>query len=123
MKAKLRSLTVAAGCGLLLSLPQAGFTQAFYEHEAYQRPTALAMAGDLVIARPALLAMTVAGTAGFLVGLPFSALGGNVADSAKTLVAGPGKATFVRCLGCTNGRKPKLRHSDAYHEGDQVAAY
>lgn len=118
MKAKLRSLTIAAGCGLLLSLPQLGFT-----YEAYQRPTALAMAGDLVLARPALLAMTVAGTAGFIVALPFSALGGNVVDSAKTLVTGPGKATFWRCLGCSNGRKPKIHDTDAHQTQDQVAIY
>ncbi len=102
MKAKLRSLTTAVVFGLLFSLPNLTFAQ-----ETYQQPTALAMTGDLVLARPALLVMTVVGAAAFVVSLPFSALGGNVGSAADTLVVGPGKATFVRCLGCTNGRKSR----------------
>ena len=64
-------------------------------------PSAAAMALDLVIVRPVMLGVTVLGTAAFLVALPFSAAGGNVEQSAKTLVVGPGETTFVRCLGCT----------------------
>lgn len=105
MKAKLKSLTSAAVLGLLFSLPQLSVAQ-----ETYEQPTALAMTGDLVLARPALLVMTVAGTAAFILSSPFSAIGGNIGDSAKTLIVGPGKATFVRCLGCTNGRKPKVEN-------------
>ena len=107
MKAKLRSLTTAVVFGLLFSLPNLTFAQ-----ETYEEPTALAMTGDLLLARPALLVMTVLGTAAFVVSLPFSALGGNVGSAADTLVAGPGKATFVRCLGCKNGRKPKVENID-----------
>ena len=43
-------------------------------------PSAFAMTGDLVVARPLGLAMTAIGTAVFVVSLPFSALGGNVGD-------------------------------------------
>jgi len=64
-------------------------------------PTALAMAGDLVIARPAGIVLTVLGSAAFVLSLPFSAAGGNIGEAAETLVVGPAKATFVRCLGCT----------------------
>ena len=118
MKPKLRSLTAAAAFGLLFSLPQLGFTQ-----QTYESPTALAMAGDVVVARPALLVLTVAGAAAFVVSLPISALGGNVGDSAKTLVAGPGKATFWRCLGCRNGRKPRIHNTDYDSQADQIASY
>lgn len=107
MKAKLRSLTTAVVLGLLFSAPQLSMAQ-----ETHQQPTAMAMTGDLVLARPALLVMTVIGTAAFVVSLPFSALGGNVGDAADTLVVGPGKATFVRCLGCANGRKPKVHNTE-----------
>ncbi len=111
MKAKLRSLTTAVAFGLLFSLPNLSFAQHVFQPPAvgdtYQQPTALAMTGDLVLARPALFVMTVVGTAVFVVSLPFSALGGNVGNSADTLVVRPGKATFVRCLGCRNGRRPK----------------
>lgn len=66
-----------------------------------EEPSALAMASDLVLVRPAMLAITVIGTAVWVVGLPFSAAGGNVKGSANTLVLQPAKNTFVRCLGCT----------------------
>ncbi len=66
-----------------------------------QQPTALAMATDTVIVRPVMLAVTVVGTAFFLVSLPFSALGGNVGQAADTLMVQPAANTFLRCLGCT----------------------
>ena len=65
-------------------------------------PSGIEMAADLIIGRPAGLIMSLAGTAVFLVGLPFNAAGGNVKDSAKKLVAAPVMSTFVRCLGCPN---------------------
>lgn len=58
------------------------------------------MIGDLLFARPLLLAVTGVGTGMFLVSLPFSALGGNVEEAANTLVIRPAWQTFVRCLGC-----------------------
>lgn len=42
---------------------------------------------------------TVAGAATFLVSLPFSALGGNVGETAQTLVKDPIQYTFYRPLG------------------------
>lgn len=64
-------------------------------------PSALAMTADLVVVRPAMLTFTILGSAVWLVALPFTAAGGNIKQSAKTLVVGPAKNTFVRCLGCT----------------------
>ena len=64
-------------------------------------PTAVQMGADLAIARPIQLAATAMGTVIFLVSLPFTIMGDNVGDAANTLVAGPAKATFARCLGCT----------------------
>ena len=66
-----------------------------------EAPKGYAMAGDLLIARPLLIAATVVGTGLFVVGLPFSALSGGVKESAQALVLEPGAAAFVRCLGCT----------------------
>ncbi|MBA1243168.1 MULTISPECIES: multidrug transporter [Pseudomonas] len=66
-----------------------------------QAPPAYAMIGDLVIARPLLIAATVVGAGVFVISLPFTALGGNVGAAGKALVVDPGKAAFVRCLGCT----------------------
>lgn len=73
-------------------------------------PSAGAMAGDLIVARPIAAAMTVLGAGAFVVSLPFSALGGNIAQSADRLVLAPGKEAFVRCLGCRSAlryRQPK----------------
>lgn len=81
---------------VLLVLPHMAYSQAIDED-----PSALAMAGDLVVARPLLLAATVAGTVFYVASLPFSLAGGNAIEAGNTLVVGPGKATFVRCLGCT----------------------
>lgn len=89
-------LMAVLSLALVLVAPQVGYSQTIEEE-----PTALAMVGDLVFARPLLLALTVVGTAAYVVSLPFSLAGGNSTEAVKTLVVGPGEATFVRCLGCT----------------------
>lgn len=66
-----------------------------------ETPEAYAMVADVVIARPFLIAGTVIGTGLFVVTLPFTALSGTVDKAGKALVVEPGKAAFVRCLGCT----------------------
>jgi hypothetical protein len=82
------------------------FSSVGHANTVEETPSALAMTGDALLVRPALLATTVVGTAVYIVSLPFSLLGGNAAEAGETLVVGPAKATFVRCLGCTkSGRK------------------
>ncbi|HEX4870165.1 MAG TPA: hypothetical protein VFV15_05535 [Moraxellaceae bacterium] len=84
-----------------------------------ERPSATAMFGDAVIARPMLLALTALGTATFVVTLPFSALGGNTGEAARKLVIGPAKSTFLRCLGCTESQN-RWKHVNV--DGTPVAA-
>lgn len=81
------------------------------------------MAGDLVIARPIGIVMTVAGTAAFVISLPFTLLAGSVGEAADALMIGPAKTTFVRCLGCTNtGYTNKdVEHNRARKEEEKVA--
>lgn len=67
-----------------------------------ESPRAYAMVGDLLIARPLLVAATAIGAAAFVVTLPFTALGGNIEEAADALVAEPGREAFARCLGCTS---------------------
>jgi hypothetical protein len=100
---KLSRLVAVLGLAMVLLVPQMGYSQTVDEE-----PTALAMVGDLVLVRPVLLGITVIGVAAYVVSLPFSLAGGNATDAAKTLVVGPGEATFVRCLGCT---KPGYKRS------------
>ena len=64
-------------------------------------PAAFSMIGDLLIARPLLIGATAIGAVAFVVSLPFTAAGGNVGEAGQALVVEPGKAAFVRCLGCT----------------------
>ncbi|MGM1053858.1 MAG: hypothetical protein ACQEXO_15935 [Pseudomonadota bacterium] len=69
------------------------------------QPSGGAMVVDALVARPLLAVATVAGTAVFLVSLPFTALGGGVDSAAETLIKTPADATFRRCLGCTVSRR------------------
>jgi hypothetical protein len=101
--------TAVLSLAVVLMVPQLAYSQAIDE-----QPSALAMTGDLLIARPLLLAVTILGTAVFIVSSPFSAAGGNLVGAADTLVLGPAEATFVRCLGCTkSGYKKDVVNTDA----------
>ena len=88
---------LAALMAVTLLVPTVSFAKGIDES-----PSAGAMVGDAVIARPMLLVLTAAGTAIYLVTLPFSLAGGNAGQAAEQLVIGPAKSTFVRCLGCIN---------------------
>lgn len=93
---------ILALCMSMLSLPAAANTNASGNPE-YQvdAPPAFAMVADVLIARPLLIAATLVGAGLFVVTLPFTALGGGVGRAGQALVVEPGKAAFVRCLGCT----------------------
>ncbi|MCL6270813.1 hypothetical protein M3P05_12850 [Sansalvadorimonas sp. 2012CJ34-2] len=95
---KLRSLALALATAATLSITPAWGSDSQVRKE---NPSLFAMTGDLVLARPLMLATTLVGTAVFVVSSPFSIFGGNVKQSAETLVYDPFKATFVRCLGCS----------------------
>ena len=97
IKAKTKRALIALSISALL-LPQTLWAQASID----ESPSAGAMAGDLIVARPFGVVMTVAGTAAFLVSLPFTLLAGSASEAADTLMIGPAETTFVRCLGCTN---------------------
>jgi len=64
-----------------------------------QRKDGAPMFYDAVIVRPLGILATALGTAAWLVGLPFSALGGNVDEATEKLIVEPAKFTFQRPLG------------------------
>jgi len=99
MKIILRSrrATIALMIACLM-LPQALWAQNAVDED----PNALIMVGDLVVARPIGVVMTVGGVAVWLVSLPFTLLAGHAGEAAETLMQGPAEATFMRCLGCRN---------------------
>ncbi len=62
-------------------------------------PSAGAMIADTFLARPLGLVTIIAGSAVFVVSLPFSALGGNASTAVQKLVKDPFVFTFKRPLG------------------------
>lgn len=110
-------MMMAISMAILLSMPQLSMASRS-SNVALEEPSAMAMTGDLLIARPVGLAVTVVGLATFIVSLPFSLLGGNSGEAAKTLVVGPAKTTFVRCLGCT---QPGYKHSTEEEPDEDVS--
>ncbi|HOX57649.1 MAG TPA: hypothetical protein P5205_12975 [Candidatus Paceibacterota bacterium] len=54
---------------------------------------------DVAVARPVTLAMTIVGSALFVVSLPVALTSGSVDKTAQTLVAAPARDTFKRPLG------------------------
>jgi len=63
------------------------------------QPTGGTMMADAFLMRPFMLVSTVVTTVTFIITLPFSLLGGNVGESASTLVGEPAAYTFTRPLG------------------------
>ena len=90
-------------CMSLLSVPASADNSHKSGNPVYtaDAPPAYSMVADAVIARPLLIAATVIGAGVFVVTLPFTLLGGGVDRAGQALVVEPGKAAFVRCLGCT----------------------
>lgn len=67
-----------------------------------ESPNEWAMVGDLLVARPVGVVMTVGGAAVWVVSLPFTLLAGHASEAADSLMLGPAESTFMRCLGCRN---------------------
>lgn len=108
---------ISAGLMLFASLmPVSSFAA-----DIEETPSAGAMAGDLLIARPLLLVTTVLGTALYVVSLPFTLLGGNSGEAAEVLVLDPAAATFLRCLGCENTDRADDADEDDYQASAQYS--
>lgn len=63
-------------------------------------PSYETMAVDTIVGKPLQLVAAVAGTAAYLVSLPFSLIGGNADQAQQKLFVEPWDA-MSRCLGCT----------------------
>lgn len=63
-------------------------------------PTYDTMVVDTVVGKPLQLVNAVAGTAAYIVSLPFSIIGGNADQAQQKLVVEPWQA-MERCLGCS----------------------
>ena len=81
------------------SLPMSASATSYNYMAESSEPTGGEMMADAFLMRPFMLVGTVLTTATFIVMLPFSALGGNVGESAEKLVKEPAAYTFTRPLG------------------------
>lgn len=75
------------------------WAEEYQQYPPRQTVSPEAIIADTLVARPAGIVATVAGTAVFIVALPFSLITGDTADVAEKLVAKPGRYTFTRRLG------------------------
>lgn len=91
-------------------------SQGAHSVPAYPRPqpSAELMIFDGLVVRPLMLGVTLAGTALFVVTLPFSALGSNVDVAAEKLVVEPASWVFENCLGCLPPEE--YRYGHGYHD-------
>ncbi len=96
---KMTSLLVASVLAVSTSVVPVAATANDDYMNVDTKPTGGEMLADLVLVRPVMVVSTVVCTAAFIVSLPFSLLGRNVGDAAKSLVVEPAKYTFVRPLG------------------------
>ena len=97
--AKHKILAAMAGASIVL-LTMNPAAAAIEIDETDFGPSYETMVVDTVVGKPLQLVTAVAGTAAYLVSLPFSLIGGNADQAQRTLFVEPWDA-MARCLGCT----------------------
>jgi len=122
IRVRARGATVALMIGCLLA-PQMLWAQDAVD----ESPNEWAMVGDLLVARPIGVVLTVGGAAAWLVSLPFTLLAGHASEAADTLIAGPVETTFMRCLGCrqpgyTDKDREAIKRRDERQAAEEEAA-
>ena len=96
---KQKVFTIAASLSLLAISTQPALA-AIEIDETDFGPSYETMVVDTVVGKPLQLVNAVAGTAAYLVSLPFSLIGGNADQAQQKLFVEPWNA-MGRCLGCT----------------------
>ncbi len=108
-----RPLTAAIFACVLFVMGLSPVAQAdSFNQPAVTEPSEFAILGDVLVARPFSIAMTVGGAALYVVTLPFSLLGGNAGEMADIMVKRPAYSAFLRCLGCTPAEAKSRRISE-----------
>ena len=96
---KQKATTIAASLSLMAATMQPALA-AIEIDETDFGPSYETMVVDTVVGKPLQLVSAVAGTAAYLVSLPFSLIGGNADQAQQKLFVEPWDA-MGRCLGCT----------------------
>ena len=97
--AKYKLLSVMVSTGLVFSSMQPALA-AIEIDETDFGPSYETMAVDTIVGKPLQLVAALAGTAAYIVSLPFSLIGGNADQAQQKLFVKPWDA-MGRCLGCT----------------------
>ncbi len=97
--AKYKLLTMMASISLIFASMQPALA-AIEIDETDFGPSYETMTVDTIVGKPLQLVTAVAGTAAYLVSLPFSLIGGNADQAQQKLFVEPWDA-MGRCLGCT----------------------
>jgi len=97
--AKYKLLTVMVSASLALASMQPALA-AIEIDETDFGPSYETMAVDTIVGKPLQLVAAIAGTAAYIVSLPFSLIGGNADQAQQKLFVEPWDA-MGRCLGCT----------------------
>lgn len=98
---------IATRCLLLSVLTMSTLLSTLTRAEVIdERPSPPAMVADAILMRPVMLGATLVGAAIYVVAVPFALMGGNAPEVGEKLVVKPFKATFIRCLGCTQQQDP-----------------
>ena len=97
--AKYKLLTMIASASLVFASMQPALAATEIDETDFG-PSYETMAVDTIVGKPLQLVAAVAGTAAYLVSLPFSLIGGNADQAQQKLFVEPWNA-MGRCLGCT----------------------
>ena len=97
--AKYKLLSVMVSAGLVFASMQPALA-AIEIDETDFGPSYETMAVDTIVGKPLQLVAALAGTAAYIVSLPFSLIGGNADQAQQKLFVEPWDA-MGRCLGCT----------------------
>ncbi|MBT8334030.1 MAG: hypothetical protein HKP41_20835 [Desulfobacterales bacterium] len=84
---------------VLLCAPLSALAATIEDKRTRKQADPAVMAADLVLVRPLGIVATLAGSAVFIVSIPFSAIGGNTEEAWESLVVSPATYTFKRPLG------------------------
>ncbi|WP_413518900.1 hypothetical protein [Psychrobacter glacincola] len=97
--AKYKLLSIMVSTGLVFASMQPALA-AIEIDETDFGPSYETMAVDTIVGKPLQLVAALAGTAAYIVSLPFSLIGGNADQAQQKLFVEPWDA-MGRCLGCT----------------------
>ena len=119
----LRSNAAAALIGAAIALSASASAQAgsLYENRYQEEPHGGKMLADVFLVRPVTFVASAVGAVGWVVSLPFSAIGGNVGETGEVLVKEPLRYTFVRPVGyMEEGTQPRRQQQVTTSSGMTV---